>query len=116
MPNFDIVLKKVTPKILDYGFTRAPNEWGNGKVQWYKIVIPQNFRGEYTLYLCEGDICGTFRGMAIQDHEFSGLMDKLNFKTPEAVKWTIDLLNNLKKNDVIDFDGNLCLISEPSKT
>ncbi len=105
--DYVIKMKKVTSQILQYGFTKAPKRWGEGKIQWYQIVIPQNFRGTYTLYLCEGDICGTFQGMAIQDHEFDSLMDKLSFKNPEAVKWTIDLLNNLKNKDVIDFDGEL---------
>jgi hypothetical protein len=104
MGNLNIVMKKVNPQIIDHGFSKAPNEWGNGKVQWYKTIIPQTFRGTYTLYLCEGDICGTFQGMSIQDHDFDSLMDKLSFKTPEAVKWTIDLLNSLKENGVIEFD------------
>jgi hypothetical protein len=91
--NFNIAMKKVTPKILEYGFTKASPEWGKGEIQWYKIVIPNTFRGKYMVYLCEKDICGIFQGMAIQDHEFSSLMDKLSFKSPECVKWTVDLLS-----------------------
>jgi len=107
MSKFNIVIKNVKPEILEHGFEKAPSEWGEGKVQWYKIVIPQTFRGKYILYICKGDICGVYQGMSIQDHDFDSLMDKLSFKTPKMVKWTIDMLNGLKDKKIIDFDGIL---------
>ena len=100
----NLKMKSVNPMILQHGFKKAPPEWGEGKTQWYEIVIPQTFRGKYTLYLCDGDICGVFQGMAIQDHDFDSLMNKLAFRTPEAVEWTKNLLFGLKEKGIIDFD------------
>lgn len=104
MANCKIKMLNVKPEITKHGFIEAGPEWGAGKIKWYKIVIPQNFRGRYTLYLCERDICGVFQGVSIQDHEFSSLMDKLAFRTPEAVEWTKCLLDGLKEKGIIDFE------------
>lgn len=102
--NCKIKMKGVSPEIVEYGFQKAPLEWGNGKIQWYQIEIPQNFRGTYILYLCYGDICGVYQGMLIHDLNFDEFMDKLAFRTPEAVEWTKNLLFSLKEKGVIDFE------------
>jgi hypothetical protein len=104
MTNCKIKMLAVRPEIIEYGFEKAGPEWGAGKTQWYKIIIPQSFRGKYTLYLCEGDICGVFQGMSTQDHDFDRLMDKLAFRSSEAVEWTKKLLDDLKAKGIIDFE------------
>ena len=103
MTNCRIKMLSVKPEILKYGFENAEVGWGDEIIKWYKIVIPQTFRGIYTLYLCKGDICGVFQGMSTRDLDFEKLMDKLSFRTPEAVEWTKNLLDNLKEKDIIDF-------------
>ena len=102
--KYNIKMLDVRPEILDHGFVDAGDNWGGGEDKWYKTIIPQTFRGTYTLYLCKGDICGTFQGMAIQDHDFDSLMDKLSFRTPEAVLWTRNMLNELKDGGIINFE------------
>lgn len=108
MAKYAIKMLSVKPEITEHGFSPAEAGWGdigNGIViPWYKIIIPQTFRGEYTLYLCECDICGVFRGMAIQDHDFGSLMDKLSFRSPEWVEWTKNMLDDLKAKGIIDFE------------
>ena len=93
----------VKAEIVSQGFTKAEG-WGAGKIEWYKITIPQTFRGEYTLYLCKEDICGVFQGMSIQDLDFDRMMDKLAFKTPKAVEWTKNILDDLKAKGIINFE------------
>jgi hypothetical protein len=100
----DLKMKSVNPIILQHGFKKAPPEWGEGKTQWYEITIPQTFRGTYTLYLCDGDICGVFQGQSVKGLDFDSFMDKLSFRTPEAVEWTKNLLYGLQKKGIIDFD------------
>lgn len=102
--KYNIKMLDVKPEILDHGFDLAEQGWGNAECQWYKIIIPQTFRGKYTLYLCKGDICGVFQGMSTQDHEFDSFMDKLSFRSPEWVDWTKDKLDDLKAKGIIDFE------------
>ena len=116
MEKYNINMLAVRPEITEHGFSDAGPEWGmvDGKkvAQWYKIVIPQTFRGKYTLYLCEGDICGVFQDMAIQDHDFGSLMDKLSFRSPEWVDWTKNMLDDLKSKEIIDFEVEAWPIKE----
>lgn len=104
MTDCRINMLDVKPEILEHGFSEAGPQWGNEHTKWYKIIIPQTFRGTYTLYLCKGDICGTYHGMALQDHDFDSLMDKLSFRSPEAVEWTKNKLEDLKAKGIIDFE------------
>ena len=104
MTNCKIKMLSVKPEITKHGFEEAEAGWGNEKNKWYKIVIPQTFRGKYTLYLCSGDICGVFQGMSTQDLDFDQLIDKLSFRTPEAVEWTKNKLDDLKAKGIIDFE------------
>ena len=104
MESYNIKMLDVKPEIVNYGFTKEGYEWGEGKCQWYSIFVPNTFRGKYTLYLCEGDICGVFQGMSVQDLDFDRFIDKLNFRTPEAVQWVKDMLNDLKDKGIINFE------------
>lgn len=106
--KYEIKMLSVNPDIIKHGFVHA-NDWGideNGVrvTDWYRIKIPQTFRGNYTLFLCYGDICGIFQGMSIQDHDLDSLMDKLSFRSPEWVQWTYDMLVGLRDKGIIDFE------------
>lgn len=104
MTNCKIKMHDVKPEIVFHGFEEAESGWGNENTKWYKTVIPQSFRGKYTLYLCHSDICGIFQGMSTQDLDFDKLMEKLAFRTPEAVEWTKNMLEDLKAKGIINFE------------
>jgi len=84
-------------KILNYGFTNS----GDG---WYSKVIPQTFRGEYTLYISHDDIYGTFQGISIQEWNLDRFIDKLAYRTPDAAEELKKLLFQMKMDGAISYE------------
>lgn len=90
-------MKSVSSEIVRNGFKKA-----NG--DYFSKIIPNDFRGVYTLYISNNDIGGVFQGMATQEHNLPSFINKLSFRTPEAAQSVIDLLESLKKDGIIDYD------------
>lgn len=99
-----IKMSRVNKSISDHGI-KLNELWTKetGK-EWYSLFIPQTFRGQYELFLCSDDICGVYYGVNNYDYSFDRLMDKLGFRTPEAVAWTWRCLHELKSVGAIDFE------------
>lgn len=75
--------------------------YGDG---WFRKKIPQNFRGEYTLYISADDIYGIFQGMSIQELELNEFIDKLSFRSPQSAEAVKKMLAELKACGAIEYE------------
>ncbi len=91
------MLKIDAVKIREFDFDYC----GDG---WYRKRIPQNFRGEYILYISADDIYGIFHGMATQELELNEFIEKLAFRTPQSAEMVKNLLADLKASGAIDYE------------
>ena len=91
------MLKIDAVKIREFDF----DYYGDG---WYRKKIPQNFRGEYILYISADDIYGTFHGMSLQELELDEFIEKLAFRSPQAAEMVKKLLADLKACGAIDYE------------
>lgn len=91
------MLKIDTAKLSAAGF----DYFGDG---WFRKKIPQNFRGEYTLYISANDIYGIFQGMSIQELELKDFIDKLAFRSPQSAEAVKKMLVDLKACGAIDYE------------
>lgn len=91
------MLKIDAVKIREFDFDYC----GDG---WYRKKIPQNFRGEYTLYISADDIYGIFHGMAVQELELDKFIEKLAFRSPQSAEMVKKLLVDLKARGAIDYE------------
>lgn len=84
-------------KLKSFGF----EDFGDG---WYRKKIPQNFRGEYTLYISADDIYGIFHGMEIHELELHEFIDKLAFRSPHAADSVKKLLSDMKASGAVEYE------------
>jgi hypothetical protein len=101
-----IKMKKVDEnKLLEYGFKKQRDtaDWINTE-NWYEKVIPNSFRGTYTLCICSDAIYGVYQGIYDYELELDKFIDRLGFRSPDAAEGVKKLLADMKQNNTIDYD------------